>query len=208
MLSQEQQRRESEAAQQRSSRRTLTERFRGTKNLHEEVAEQRDWQAAQDERKRLDRERRDRIKAEEAKKRREEGIASGRIYAPIGGWAIPASDAIAAVFSSPWIADLLDRRHPEGPALTTDDLALLWSVLALLAESGGIEATVRIDRLPRLVEGYHGDRSRGLRHLQGNGLVEVTRNGNMATIRLGPQVEVLRQSFTDQMIERARNEGT
>ena len=146
-------------------------------------------------------------RAEYARLRRADQIRAGIVYEPLGGWDFDGSDALAAVFSSPFVWDCIDKRG-DGPILDVHDFALLYVCLGLISENGGEEVRVRVDRFPRLPDEWHGDRSKMLAHLEANGLLELDRRGVHVTIRRGPaRVHALRRSYAKQWAERARGAG-
>ena len=71
----------------------------------------------------------------------------------------------------------------------------------------GESATFDLFRWPNLLEGTGGDRNRILEHLVANELLAVERTGSKLTVRRGPVVERLRESFREQMLARAREQA-
>lgn len=144
----------------------------------------------------------------EAATRRAEKVKAGLIWEPPGGWDADGADALAAVFGASLLFDYLDRRGLDGrgqdPILHMPHLVFLHTALGLIAENGGEEATFDIGRMPRLPEGFSGDRNRILEHLVVNQLLDVERVGPKVTIRHGTLVRQLRDSFQEQWAERAR----
>lgn len=127
-------------------------------------------------------------RAAEREERLREQVAAGFVYVTGGEWSAAGSEAMAALFGSPTLWDLTSTCGDE-PVLTTDDLSLLYTSLGLIAESGGVEARVRLDRFPCTLLESRGNRREILRHLERNGLLALGRDGGVITLRHGPVIE-------------------
>jgi hypothetical protein len=146
------------------------------------------------------------LRRQDEQRKRDELIAAGRIYQPVGGWDQDAADAIAAVVSSEYVWRCLRRADGDPmPVLDAQHLAMLIVTLGVLAENSG-EVTVDLNRpFPRLPHDISKNRREMLRHLEANRFLSLSGSkGSVVTIRRGPLTEELRASFQAEWRQRAK----
>jgi len=146
---------------------------------------------AQDERNRLERERR---------------RAAGMLYEPTGQG---GGDGPAALFSSDVLWTFTEWKIQKdgiaGQIFTGRDILTLWWVSNLIEEHGGEPATFAANTIPHW-PGIYGEirfREADIAHLKKNGFIEVDRQGGSITYRYGNRAKAIIASYREAVGKKA-----